>query len=75
MPTKIHPARVSAHPSRHERQGLARIDAFSRRSAAVSPPALPVKLATEDGELIHRLVRRDRTAVSSAAGDRRNRRR
>ena len=51
--------------SRHERQRRARADAFSRRTPdSLSPP--PVKLGAEHLELIDRLVRHDRTAVSSA---------
>lgn len=51
--------------SRHERQRRARAEAFSRRTPdSLSPP--PVKLGSEDLELIDRLVRNDRTAVSSA---------
>lgn len=59
-------ARRSGHLSRHERQRLARANALSRRSAATSPPALPVKTGRDDVELIDWLVRRDRTAVSTA---------
>src|SRR6185437_3921867 len=57
--------RPSGHLSRNERQRLARTNAFSRRTTT-TPPAFPVKLATEDADLIDRLIRRDRTAVSTA---------
>jgi hypothetical protein len=66
MGSTNHPARGSGHLSRHERQRLARADTFSRRSAVMSAPALPVQLTTEDVVLIDRLIRRDRTAVSTA---------
>ena len=52
--------------SRHERQRQARAEAFSRRTATIPIASSPVSLATEDLELIDRLVRRDRTAVSTA---------
>ncbi len=58
--------RGSAHLSRHERQRLARAEAFSRATPATLPPDSPLKLGSEDVELIDRLVRRDRTAVSTA---------
>jgi len=58
-------ARRRGHLSRHERQRLARTTAFSRRSAATAP-IFPVMLLAEDVELIDRLVRRDRSAVSTA---------
>jgi hypothetical protein len=52
MQSKIHPARGRGHLSRHERQRLARTDAFSRRTAeAVSAQAL-VKLGHDQVELI-----------------------
>lgn len=54
------------HLSRHERQRQARVEAFSRRSAMHPVVPSPVRLAGEDLELIDRLVRRDRTAVSTA---------
>ena len=54
------------HLSRHERQRQARAAAFSRRTSTTPLLCRPVKLATEDLELIDRLVRRDRTAVSTA---------
>ena len=54
------------HLSRHERQRHARAEAFSRRSMTVPIVPSPVRLASDDVELIDRLVRRDRTAVSTA---------
>jgi len=58
-----HPRR---HLSRHERQRQARAAAFSRRTTRTPSVPSPVMLATEELELIDRLVRRDRTAVSTA---------
>ena len=58
--------RTRCHLSRRERQRQARTEAFSRRSSTAPLLRSPVKLATEDLELIDRLVRRDRTAVSTA---------
>lgn len=52
--------------SRHERQRQARAEAFSRRTTTIPMRPSPVKLAVVDLELIDRLVRRDRTAVSTA---------
>src|SRR5882757_5855912 len=66
MQSMTRAARTRRYLSRHERQRRARAEAFSRRTlegAAVLPP---VKLATDDLALIDRLVRQDRTAVSSA---------
>jgi hypothetical protein len=54
------------HLSRHERQRQARAEAFSRRTLAGPLGPAPVKLAAEGIALIERLVRHDRTAVSSA---------
>jgi hypothetical protein len=54
------------HLSRHERQRQARAAAFSRWTRTTPLLRLPVKLTTEELELIDRLVRRDRTAVSTA---------
>jgi len=54
------------HLSRHERQRQARAEAFSRRSTRTPIVASPVRLASDDVELIDRLVRRDRTPVSTA---------
>jgi hypothetical protein len=59
-------ARTWRHLSRHERQRLARAEAFSRRTPAHPITPSPVKLAPNDLALIDRLVRHDRTAVSSA---------
>jgi hypothetical protein len=66
MQSTIHAARGRGHLSRHERQRLARVSAFSRRTPVTVPDALPVKLGQEELELLDRLVRVDRTAVSSA---------
>jgi hypothetical protein len=54
------------HLSRHERQRRARADAFSRRTFADPITPSPVKLDAGDLSLIDRLVRHDRTPVSSA---------
>jgi hypothetical protein len=54
------------HLSRHERQRQARAAAFSRRTRTTPLLRMPVKLTTEELELIDRLVRRDRTTVSTA---------
>ncbi|MBV8220216.1 MAG: hypothetical protein JO325_17245 [Solirubrobacterales bacterium] len=54
------------HLSRHERQREARAEAFSRRTATTPIVPSPVRLAADELELIDRLVRRDRTAVSTA---------
>jgi hypothetical protein len=59
-------AHTRRHLSRHERQRQARAAAFSRRSMTVRIVPSPVRLASDDLELIDRLVRRDRTAVSTA---------
>jgi hypothetical protein len=66
MQSTIHAAPRRGHLSRHERQGLARAAAFSRRTAAMVPDEVPVKLRRDELELLDRLVRADRTAVSSA---------
>ena len=66
MQSTIEAARSHGHLSRHERQRLARADAFSRRTAADRRAGAPVKLRHDELELIDRLVRDDRTAVSSA---------
>ncbi len=65
MHPTIHAAH-SGHLSRHERQRLARLEAFSRRTSAESLVRAPVKLNEGQLELIDRLVRNDRTAVSTA---------
>jgi hypothetical protein len=66
MHSTIHPARGRGHLSRHERQRRARAEAFSRRTSNDVAADVPVKLGQDQLELIERLVRRDRTAVSSA---------
>ena len=66
MQSTIHAARRRGHLSRHERQRLARAEAFSRRTPAGVSGEVPVKLGQDELDLIERLVRRDRTAVSSA---------
>ena len=66
MHSTIGPALRRGHLSRHERQELARAEAFSRRTASIALVASPRKLAVEELELIRRLVRHDRTAVSTA---------
>ena len=59
-------ARKRGHLSRHERLHLARAEAFSRRTATDTLGVPPVKLSGTKLEVIDRLVRRDRTAVSTA---------
>ena len=66
MHSTIHLAPGSAHLSRRERQRIRRVEAFSRRRSATSPAAPAVTLDGEDLELIDRLVRQDRTVVSTA---------
>jgi hypothetical protein len=66
MDTKTHPARRREHLSRRERQRLVRAAAFSRRTPALLPAVPPATLERDELELIDRLVRQDRTAVSSA---------
>lgn len=66
MQSTIHAARGRGHVSRHERQLRARVEAFSRRTPVAMPSEVPMKLAERELELIERLVRQDRTAVSSA---------
>jgi hypothetical protein len=66
MQSTTHAARGRGHLSRHERQGLARVAAFSRRTPVTVPDAVPVRLGQHDLELLDRLVRFDRTAVSTA---------
>jgi hypothetical protein len=66
----IHAARRGGHLSRHERQRLARAEAFSRRTPAGAAAEVPVKPEEDELEMIDRLS--DRTAVSKrAGGDRR----
>ena len=66
MQSTTHAARRRGHLSRHERQQLARTEAFSRRTAAGQRAETPVKLRQDELELIDWLVRDDRTMVSSA---------
>ena len=66
MHSTIHLAPGSAHLSRRERQRMRRAEAFSRRQSATSSAAPAVTLDGEELELIDRLVRHDRTAVSTA---------
>jgi hypothetical protein len=66
MQSTIHAARERGHLSRHERQRRARAEAFSRRTPATVPGDVPVKVEEQELELIERLVRQDRTVVSSA---------
>ena len=66
MQTTTLAARRRGHLSRHERQQLARAQAFSRRTAALALAPTPQKLERDELELIDDLVRSDRTAVSSA---------
>ncbi len=66
MHTTTRAARTRRYLSRHERQRRARAEAFSRRTPTVLSQAPPVKLEPEELALIDRLVRHDRTAVSTA---------
>ena len=66
MHSTIHLAPGSAHLSRRERQRMRRAEAFSRRRFGTPPAAPAVTLDGEELELIDRLVRHDRTAVSTA---------
>ena len=66
MQSTIQAARSRGHLSRHERQRLARAEAFSRHTPAGMCAEVPVKLGPDELDLIERLVRRDRTPVSSA---------
>jgi hypothetical protein len=66
MYTTINVARRHAHLSRRERQRLARGDAFSRRTPATLPVAPVIAFGPAELELIERLVRNGRTAVSTA---------
>ena len=66
MQSTTQAARRRGHLSRHERQLCVRAEAFSRRTPAQVPGDVPVKLEEHELELIERLVRQDRTAVSSA---------
>ena len=66
MPTTINAARTRMQRSRHERQQRARSEAFSRRTPTTPPEASAVMFDRAELELIERLVRHDRTAVSTA---------
>jgi hypothetical protein len=66
MQSTTRAARTPRHLSRHERQRRARAEAFSRRTSTALSQSSLVKLEPEDLQLIDRLVRHDRTAVSSA---------
>ena len=66
MQSMTQAAHGRGHLSRHERQRRARADAFSRRTPTTVPGDVPMKLGQDELELIERLVRQDRTAVSSA---------
>ena len=66
MHSTIHAAPGNAHLSRRERQQLRRAAALSRRACAASSAAPQVTLDREELELIGRLARHDRTAVSTA---------
>jgi hypothetical protein len=66
MHTTTRAARRRGYLSRRERLRLARAEAFSRRTRLKAEAASPPKLRPDELELIDRLVRRDRTAVSSA---------
>jgi hypothetical protein len=66
MQSTIHAAHRGGHLSRHERQEVSRAAAFSRRTRVDAAAEVPVKLNEDELELIDRLVRHDRTAVSSA---------
>lgn len=66
MYARTHHARSSAHLSRRERHRLARTAAFSRRTPGATGSVSPVMLEREQLELIDRLLRHDRTAVSTA---------
>ena len=66
MHTTINAARTRAQLSRHDRQRLARSEAFSRRTTTTPPVVAAVTFDSRELELIDRLVRHDRTAVSSA---------
>lgn len=65
MNTTTRVARARGHLSRHERQRLTRAEAFSNRTPA-NVPMVPVPLAPDAITLIDRLVRHDRTVVSTA---------
>jgi hypothetical protein len=66
MQSTIHAARGRGHLSRHERQRLARAEAFSRRTPADVSGEVPVQPRHDELELIERRARCDGPAVSSA---------
>ncbi len=66
MKSMTRAARTRRYLSRHERQRQAQLEAFSRRTPEVPVAPAPVRLEPEQLALIDRLVRQDRTAVSSA---------
>ncbi len=66
MQSMTRATRTRRYLSRHERQRCARAEAFSRRTLTDPTVPSPVKLPPDDLALIDRLVRHDRTAVSSA---------
>jgi hypothetical protein len=66
MHTTINAARTRVQLSRRERQRLARSEAFSQRTPTTPPEASAITFDSRELELIDRLVRYDRTAVSSA---------
>ena len=66
MHKTINAARRRTQLSRHERQRLARSEAFSRRTPTTTPKVAAITFDPRELELINRLVRHDRTAVSSA---------
>jgi hypothetical protein len=66
MQSMTRAAHTRPHLSRHERQRQARAAAFSRRTTTTPMTPALVSLATEELEVIDRLVCRDRTAVSTA---------
>ena len=66
MQSMTRAVRTRRYLSRRERQRLARAEAFSQRTPSGPAPPSPVKRGADDLALIDRLVRHDRTAVSSA---------
>ncbi|MGB0097697.1 MAG: hypothetical protein WBP81_34820 [Solirubrobacteraceae bacterium] len=66
MHTRLNAARTRPQLARHERQRLARSEAFSRRTPTTTHKVAAITFDPREVELINRLVRHDRTAVSSA---------
>jgi hypothetical protein len=66
MQSMTQAARRRGHLARHECQLCVRAEASSRRTPAQVPGDVAVKVEQHELELIERLVRQDRTAVSSA---------